>query len=159
MQFEDSFHFFNRDGVPIGPMAAGDDDLALCAVQMGAPVGHDAVGEDRRGVIFVSALATICDNGVIGYASGGWYLVQRGDEAILGIECVDAIGGGFEDLPIVSGFGKTHKVMTDRIDVSGAANEPFAHATDEARSHFAAAEGGGHENDTRDFIPVTENES
>ena len=48
---EDAVHFGNGLGVLIGPVVTGDDELALGAVEVAAPVWNDAVGTNGFDVV------------------------------------------------------------------------------------------------------------
>ncbi len=88
---ENAACFGDAQRVLVGPVAAGDDEFAHSAVEMTAPVGHDTVGANGRCMVQVTAFAAVSDDGVIRNALGQWQLVKRGDEAVFGIEEVDAV--------------------------------------------------------------------
>jgi hypothetical protein len=55
-------HFGNGLRILMGAVVRGDDKFRLCAVEMAAPVRHDAIGTDGRRVVFIPALSAVADD-------------------------------------------------------------------------------------------------
>lgn len=66
MLVEDSAHFGDAERVPVRPVIAGDDEFALRAVEVAAPVGDDAIRADRGFVAEIAAFAAVAEDGVVG---------------------------------------------------------------------------------------------
>ena len=59
MQAEDAVHLLDGRRILVGAVAGGDDQLALRALHVAAPVRDDAVRLDARSVIEVAAFAPV----------------------------------------------------------------------------------------------------
>src|SRR4051794_16180853 len=72
--------------VAVGPVVAGHDDFTLRAIEVAAPVWHDAIGTLGRRFVLVATLAPVGDDRVIRDAFYERDGVDGGDEAVVRVE-------------------------------------------------------------------------
>jgi hypothetical protein len=83
---KNSFNFSNRFGIACGGMVGRNDQLGLCALQMGTPIRNDAIR-----AIWRVAPAAISNDRVVWDAWGNWELIHRLHESVVRFERIDAV--------------------------------------------------------------------
>ncbi len=108
VKFENAPHFLYRLRVLMRAVTRRHDEFALCAVHVGTPIWHDAVGHHRPGVVAVATFAAVTADHVVrdpGREPNG---LDRTYEAIVGRESIDTVRNAFETQIVALESGQLH---------------------------------------------------
>ena len=158
MGLEDAFDLGDGFLVLVGTVVRGHRQFALGSLHVAAPVGDEAVGLDRLGVVRIAALASITDNDMIRNAGSGRHMVDGLDEAVFGRHGVHTVGHAFQVEGIAAGGDGLEDFGSCLEQVNWGFDEFGAEAAQPVGSNFATAKRGRDENDAIHFGPVLENE-
>ena len=158
MEVEDAADFGDAVRVLVGAVVGGDDFFRGRAVEVGAPVGHEAVGAGRLGAVEFAALAAVAHDRVVGDGGGDGQLVDLADEAVVRGEGVDAVRRAVElERGVVGGHDRGDGVAGVGEE-GGHADQAGAEAADPVGGEFRAAVGGGDEDGAVDVLAVAEDD-
>src|SRR4051812_11396287 len=138
----------------IRPMATWNDDLALGAIDVTAPVRHDAIRADWRSVVQVPTFATVGNDRVVRHAWRGRKFINSHEETVLRVERIDGIREAFELHPLGVRLADIHRLrpflLADEHG-SGAADEVAPQLAEPVGGKVGSAEGGGGKDHPRYF--------
>ena len=158
MLFQNAPDLGNGLVILLSTVAGGDDEFALGAIHVAAPVGHEAVGADRFGAVLVAAFAPVADDGVERNARRDWNGIHRQHEAVVGRKGVHAVGHALHLENRLRGLEHRSDLAADSQKGGRGFDQIGAETADPVPGEIGAAMRGRNEDDPGEIWTVFENE-